>query len=91
MAQDTAQDEIAEKIAAFIRDRFLDGDASGELEDTTPLLELGVLNSMNTVLLLGHIREEFGVAVPSLRINPKDLKNVRTITAMVRELGGTAS
>lgn len=90
MAQDTARDEIAENLSAFIRDRFLEGDPDGELEDTTPLLELGVLNSLNTVLLLGHIREEFGVAVPSLRINPRDLKNVQAMTAMVRELKASA-
>ncbi|MYS91679.1 MULTISPECIES: acyl carrier protein [Streptomyces] len=85
-----AQDEIAEQISAFIRDRFLDGDPQGELEETTPLLELGVLNSLNTVVLLAHIREELGVAVPSLRINPSDLKSVRSIAAMVRELQHSA-
>ncbi|WP_263172704.1 acyl carrier protein [Streptomyces sp. SCSIO ZS0520] len=85
MAQDPSEG-VSESISAFIKERFLDGDPKGELEETTPLLEWGVLNSLNTVLLLNHIRGEFGVTVPPARLNARDLKNVRTITAMVRDM-----
>lgn len=85
-AQPLTEPQITEQLLGFIRERFLDGDPKGELAEDTPLLEWGVLNSLNTMVLLAHIRKEFGFAVPSVKINPRDLKNVRAIAAMVAEL-----
>ncbi|MEU5959450.1 acyl carrier protein [Streptomyces sp. NPDC047525] len=82
----TGTDEVTRTIIAFIRERFLDGDPKGELEEDTPLLAWGVLNSLNTVLLLNHIQDELGVKVPPSRINARDLKSVRTIASTVRGL-----
>ncbi|MGF1429067.1 acyl carrier protein [Kitasatospora sp. LaBMicrA B282] len=78
--------EIQQRITAFVRERFLDGDPKGELEETTPLLEWGVLNSLNTVVLLTYVRTELGVTIPPRQLNAKDLKNVRAIAAMVAKL-----
>ncbi|TDC72595.1 acyl carrier protein [Streptomyces hainanensis] len=80
-------DEISEKIGSYIRERFLDGDLNRELEETSPLLEWGVLNSMNTALLLMFIRDELGVAVPPKGINAGNFRDIRSITQMVIELG----
>lgn len=79
-------DEIAGKISTFIKEEFLDGDPKGELTETTPLLEWGVLNSMRTMVLLNFVRGELGVKVPTSKINPRDLKNLRSINSMVCEL-----
>jgi acyl carrier protein len=81
-----AEDEIQQRLIDFIRDRFLDGDPRGELEERTPLLEWGVLNSLNTAALLSFVRNELGVTIPPARITARDLKNVRAIAAMVRDI-----
>ncbi|MDT9701306.1 acyl carrier protein [Streptomyces sp. P17] len=86
MTDVTGTDEVTRAITEFIRERFLDGDPKGELEVDTPLLAWGVLNSLNTVLLLNHIHDELGVKVPPSRISARDLKSVRTIASAVREL-----
>ncbi|MBD0844692.1 MULTISPECIES: acyl carrier protein [unclassified Streptomyces] len=86
MTDATGTDEVTRTITEFIRERFLDGDPKGELEMDTPLLSWGVLNSLNTVLLLNHIHDELGVKVPPSRISARDLKSVRTIASVVREL-----
>ncbi|HLL65107.1 MAG TPA: phosphopantetheine-binding protein [Micromonosporaceae bacterium] len=83
-------DDVAGRITAFIRERFLDGDARGELDERTPLLEWGLLNSLNTVVLLTFVRNELGVTVPPARINAHDLKDVRSIAGMVRSLAASA-
>jgi clorobiocin biosynthesis protein CloN5 len=80
------QEEISAKILSFVRSEFLAGDPQSELTEDSPLLEWGVLNSLNTALLLTYIREEYGAFVPPARINARDMKNVRVITAMVAEL-----
>ncbi|GAA3868192.1 hypothetical protein GCM10022227_27240 [Streptomyces sedi] len=74
-------------MTAFIKERFLSGDENKELEDTTPLLEWGVLNSMNTALLLMYLRDELGVVVPPTGIVAENFKDIRSITKMVNDLG----
>lgn len=78
--------EVTGQIIAFMRQAFLDGDPKGELNETTPLLEWGILNSMNTVLLINFVRDRLGVSVPPARINSRDFKDIRNITAMVLDL-----
>ncbi|MFI0480130.1 acyl carrier protein [Actinomadura sp. 9N215] len=79
-------EEVTAGVLAFIRESFLSGDPKNELDDSTPLLEWGVLNSMNTALLLTFIRDELGVPVPATKINGENFKNVRNIAAMVLDL-----
>lgn len=79
-------DEVATRIRTFIGETFLDGDPKGELHDTTPLLEWGVLNSMNSALLLNFLREEMGVHVPLAEINEKNFRAVQAISKLVTGL-----
>ncbi len=78
-----ASEEISERVTEFIRDKFLNGDPQGELDESTPLLELGVLNSLNTVRLVSFVRDEMSVAIPPIEINGKNFKNIRSITALI--------
>jgi acyl carrier protein len=78
-----SEEQVAATIRDYIRVTFLDGDSGQELEDTSPLLEWGVLNSLNTVRLVGFIRGELGVKVPALAVNGTNFKDVRSIARMV--------
>jgi acyl carrier protein len=84
--------EISTLLLDFIRERFLDDDPASDLNERTPLLEWGVLNSMNTTLLLGFIREELGYDVPPTSVNARNFRNVGAIVAMVTDgfVGGKA-
>ncbi|MEU6356327.1 acyl carrier protein [Streptomyces sp. NPDC047072] len=77
------EEQVATRIRDYIRVTFLAGDPGEELEDTSPLLEWGVLNSLNTVRLVGFIREELGVKVPPLAVSGSNFKDVRSIAEMV--------
>ncbi|GAA4224487.1 hypothetical protein GCM10022254_04020 [Actinomadura meridiana] len=78
--------EIYTELRAYIAENFLDGKENGEFTRDTPLLEWGVLNSMNTAVLISHIRERFGVEIPPSHITGKRFRNLHSITEMVREL-----
>ncbi|WP_087925181.1 MULTISPECIES: acyl carrier protein [Streptomyces] len=71
------------RISEYIRENFLDGDPKGDLEDDTPLLEWGVLNSLNTARLIAFIREELDVVVKPVEISAANFRDVRSIAAMV--------
>jgi clorobiocin biosynthesis protein CloN5 len=79
------EDEVSARLLAFIRERFLAGDPQGELTETTPLLEWGILNSLNTALLLGYIRENFDTVVPLEKVDAATFKNVASISALLRQ------
>ncbi|MER5649365.1 phosphopantetheine-binding protein [Streptosporangium sp. NPDC002524] len=78
---DLSEREISDRLLAFIRERFLSGDPGGELGEDSPLLEWGILNSLNTALLVSHIRDEMGIDVAFETIDPRAFKSVRGLTA----------
>ena len=62
---------------------FLDGDPRGELTEDTPLLEWGILNSLNTAVLIGWIREHFGREIPIEKVNAATFRTVRSLSEAV--------
>lgn len=87
MTTAVTEGEILLKITEYVRQSFLDdADGGTELTGTTPLLQLGILNSRNTGRLLAYINEEFGVSVPPTRITGKHFGDLESITALVTEL-----
>jgi clorobiocin biosynthesis protein CloN5 len=80
------QDALVDELVRYVRDQFVDGDPEGSLSAETPLLEWGVLTSMNTAQLLTHIRERYGVDVPPTAITATHLRDVNSVAALVRDL-----
>ncbi|MER6831530.1 phosphopantetheine-binding protein [Streptosporangium sp. NPDC000563] len=83
---DLSEREISDRLIAFIRERFLSGDPQGELDEDTPLLEWGILNSLNTAILVSHIRDEMGIDVAFEMMDPRAFKSVRGIASALRLL-----
>ena len=79
------REDIAAELLAFVRDRFLSGDPEGELTADAPLLELGILNSLNTATLIAHLREEYGVAVPLNDVTAATFKTVDSLADLVHQ------
>lgn len=86
---DTA--EVSDRLLSYIRETFLGGDPQAELDESTPLLEWGILTSMNTAVLLTFVHTELGVDIPPDRINGEHFKDVRSIAGLVRDLSGVHS
>jgi peptidyl carrier protein len=78
-----AQEDISTRLLSFIRDSFLSGDSAGELDEETPLLELGILNSLNTATLLAYLRDEFALTVPLADVTPANFQSVSALSEMV--------
>ena len=84
------RDEISARLVEFIRERFLDNDLKSDLDVHTPLLDWGILNSMNMAHLLGFIRDELDRTVPPASLSGRNFKDVESIASMVLALPDTA-
>jgi clorobiocin biosynthesis protein CloN5 len=79
------EEGISSELLTYVRESFLAGDPEGELDADTPLLELGILNSLNTALLIAHLGEKYGVQVPLNEVTATTFKSVRSLSGMVHE------
>jgi acyl carrier protein len=61
------------------------GDAN-DLDADTPLLALGIIDSLSMVSVMTFIRERFGVEVPNDAVTVENFESVRAIAGMVERL-----
>ncbi|MTJ80587.1 MAG: acyl carrier protein [Telmatospirillum sp.] len=76
---------LQNKIQTYIVNDLLQS-ANSDLKPDTPLLEWGVLNSMNIAKLMVFVREEVGITIPPSAITGKHFKDLSSIVALVRSL-----
>ena len=74
--------EVLEQLKNYITKQVLDGKNIG-LDETTPLLEWGVINSLEIVRLLTFIRTQFNVDIPNNQMIAENFMNLSVITDMV--------
>ncbi len=83
--------EIHEALRSYIIETLLHGEA-GELDDESPLLEWGVIDSLAMVGLLAFIQAKFGVRVPDRDVSPRNFATIAALQRMIlRELAGGSS
>jgi acyl carrier protein len=80
--------DVLVAIEEFVRTELLHGDRSAELTARTPLLEWGVLNSMNIARLLTFIREQIGVTVPPQHIVGAHFRDLDAVADLTVSLAG---
>ena len=82
-------DEYIEPIREYIVDQHLD--ATSELDRHTPLLELGVIDSLALTDVLGFVEEEFDLTVPASELTPENLRDLESIGALLARLEAGAA
>ena len=75
-------------VAATLRDymvrEILEGAGEG-FDSQTPLLEWGILNSMEIVRLVAFIRATYGVDIPAQAVTPDHFRTVDAIARLVAQ------
>jgi clorobiocin biosynthesis protein CloN5 len=83
-----SDDEVATALTEFIRHNLVK-DMPDDIDEDTPLLERGILDSLKTAMLLNYIRDGLGTAVPPLLIDAKNFHSARTIAVMIGGLSAS--
>jgi acyl carrier protein len=80
------REEMLGELKQFVVAELLDGHDTG-LDEHTPLLAWGVLDSLSVNVLVSFTREHFGIEVPSSEVTPENLKDLDAYVAMLTRLG----
>lgn len=75
------------RIRDFIATEFLGGDDL-TLDAETPLLGLGVIDSLNMVILLAFLESEYGVVVSGEMVTPSNFESIHRMATLVASLVG---
>ncbi len=74
--------DVLEQLRTYIVEQVLDGKHL-DVDETTPLLEWGVINSIEIVRLLTFIRKQFALDVPPTQMIAENFVNLNAITDIV--------
>ena len=75
---------ITTELQKYIAHDVLDGKDIG-LDETTPLLEWGIVNSFEMTKLLGFIRQQFDVEITPSQLVADSFADIHSITDLVME------
>jgi acyl carrier protein len=73
------------ELKGFIVDELLDGRPAG-LDEHTPLLEWGVIDSLSVAELVSFTSERFGIVVPQREVSPQNLRDLDAYASMLSRL-----
>lgn len=74
--------EVLEQLQNYFVDQVLEGKGAG-LDETTPLLEWGLINSIEVVRLFNFITKQFEIDLPMGQMTADNLTDLSAITDMV--------
>jgi medium-chain acyl-[acyl-carrier-protein] hydrolase len=80
------REQMLGQLRRFVLDELLDGRDTG-LDERTPLLAWGVLDSLSVNQLLSFTRERFGIEVPPDQVTPDNLQDLDSYTGLLTRLG----
>lgn len=77
-------EDVPAIVKSFILDQFLPGEDPDELQDDTPLISGGILDSLATLKLVAFLEERFGVQLAPHETDEEYLGTIADIAALVR-------
>jgi acyl carrier protein len=75
---------VESAVKQYILGEFLPGEDPGELQESTPLLTTGILDSIATLKLVGFLEQEFSITIEAHEADAEHLDTIERIAALVR-------
>lgn len=84
------REELLAQLTEFVEQRLLADPDSQGVDPDTPLLEWGILTSINTAQLLTFIRDEMGINVPPTELTGSNFQDLDSLTDLLLSLTESA-
>jgi acyl carrier protein len=72
-----------DELRAFVVDRFLFGQANGNLTEDTSLIDNGIIDSTGVLELIGFLQQRYGIQLEDEDIIPENLDSLGRLTRFV--------
>lgn len=82
-------ENIESTVKDYILREFLPGEDPAELQDDTPLITGGILDSIATLKLVSFLEEQFGISIAAHEADVDHLNTIGDIARLVQEKRGT--
>lgn len=82
--------QIVHELRDFITTQLIE-DSSVQIEPTTHLIELGLIDSLSVVVLLNFVTSRYGVEVPLEELTEANLQTLEAMGDLLVRLGVSAS
>lgn len=82
--------EVRQALSEFVRKEILP-EGMTELDDHTPLLDSGIIESLSLVSLIGFIQTRFAVRVPDSDIVAQNFADLESISKLVVKLSAKSA
>jgi acyl carrier protein len=76
-------DETKQAVKEFVLREFLPGEDPNELQDDTPLITGGILDSIATLKLVAFLEEQFGISIAAHEADVDHLNTLNDIASLV--------
>lgn len=73
---------LSQQIHDYLAEEVLGGDAA-DLVETTPLFELGILDSMSMLKLVSWIESRFGLSLASEDLVPENFSTIQGLSLLL--------
>jgi clorobiocin biosynthesis protein CloN5 len=80
---------VQSQVKTFIDRELLRG--QDHVEADSPLLELGIIESLSLVTLIGFLQKEFQIEIPDRDLLPTNFGSVKSISKLVLRLHASAA
>jgi acyl carrier protein len=77
-------EEINDALKSYILKEFLPGESPEELNESTPLITGGVLDSLATLKLVAFIEEQYKIQLKAHEVDVDHLNTISDIEALIR-------
>jgi acyl carrier protein len=75
--------ETRDSVRTYLLEEFLPGTAADDLEDDTPLLSGGILDSISTIKLVSYLEEKYAIQFEAHEMSADYLDTVSDIVSLV--------
>lgn len=76
--------DVKANIRDFILREFLPGEDPANLEDDTPLIASGILDSLATMRMVAYIEEQFSIEIGPHETDPEYIGSISSIEQLVQ-------
>ena len=84
---DSATQEVVGEVRSFILTRFPMAKGRG-VEDSTPLLDEGIIDSLGILDIVTHLEDAYGIQVGDDELNPENFASIAALAAFVERRRG---